>query len=164
MNETQTTCTSATQEINKAVAVPNQLIQKHSHETVSISNRDLVIFFQQLENAISKHSEVETANYHPVAGRYFKVAEQHERNTSYLHKGKKEALQEALTSFQRQLPMAQRIALETARADLKTELFEIANKEEMTIRVNKIITEEARVDIRGDVVVENTTLKQVIPT
>lgn len=119
------------------------LIQKHAAEMIPVSTRDLVILFQQLENTAVQCATAEKANFHPVAGRYFKVAVQHERNESYLNKGKKEAIMETVKLLKSKFPLDQRIEIEKAAGDLRREMFDVRNEQEVDSRIRQILIDDA---------------------
>lgn len=119
------------------------LIAEYTEKATPVSTRDLAIFFHKLDAVIQKHEDVEKAKYHPVAGRYFKVDVQHERNESWLHRGKKEALQDVVTSLKRQFTLEQRVTLEQAAGSLRKELFDLENNKETDQRIRRILADEA---------------------
>ena len=120
------------------------LIQEFSEEVASITVRDLALFFHQLEVAADNFEKIENANYHPVAGRYFKVSEQHERNTSWLNRGKKEALLDITKSLKVKFSLDQRVQLEQAGGALRKELFDLRNEQETAERIRQVLSEAAQ--------------------
>lgn len=121
---TETTTLPQTTVISQKTAVEadklSTLIKSNEKLDLLFTHDELVVFIEKTELDITRLEKLEKENFIGVAGKYFKVADQHKRNDSHCYRGQKEALKEMLRTFKSFMTPAQLISMENTRAEWYT--------------------------------------------